>query len=87
MDNDSPESWHFTEGGVYVGGGRRGAEGNDHDAGEGDEGGAVHQKGSLNQHMGLFEHSSEVHRMGVASKESPLREDHPDNQIEIQTIE
>ena len=59
MDNDSPESWHFTEGGVYVGGGSRGASRH--------EDGAVDQEGQENQHVGFFQHSSELHNMGVAS--------------------
>ena len=84
MDSESPESWHFTEGGVYVGGGSRGAahHGSDHDGREG-EGGAVHQESPLNQHLGFFVQGSELHGMGVASKASPLGGDHRNNKNEV----
>ena len=74
MDNESPDSWFFTEGGVYVGGGSRGAlgHGGDHDDREG-EGGAV---GLENQQMDIFAHSSELHCVVVASNASPLGGDH-----------
>lgn len=87
MNSDSPESWRFTEGGVYVGGGSRGAahHGSDHDAGEG-EVTAVHREDPLNPHMDFFAHNSELHCMGVASKASPLGGDCPIDKNEVISV-
>ena len=87
MDSDSPESWRFTEGGVYVGGGSRGAahHGSDYVAGEG-EVSAVHREDPLYLHTDFFAHSSELHCMGVPSKASPLGGDRPSDENEVISV-